>query len=243
MEAGAQQYERGAFEQALGALDTSLFDHVPTQTSESDRRSLLALHHACREVHGSFAYLEIGSHLGGSLQAFLADARCTSIVSIDPRPARQPDTRGTFDYPDNTTARMLEHLASVPGAELGKLHTIEASTADVSPRDLPARPRLCLIDGEHTNEAALRDGRFCLEAVDGDGAIVFHDRRLVRGAIKELLDELAGVAHRGYPLMGSVYVVEAGEAPLLPAIRDALGPEEPGPFLLLDHPARVFPPP
>ena len=33
-----------------------------------------------------FAYLEIGSHLGGSLQVLIQDERCERIVSIDSRP-------------------------------------------------------------------------------------------------------------------------------------------------------------
>src|SRR5919204_195605 len=106
------------FEDALRALDTSLFEHVRSQTTELDRISLLALHNACREVHGRFAYLEIGSHLGGSLQVLVADQRCTSITSIDSRPESAPDVRGVSSYPGNATARMLERLAAVPGADL-----------------------------------------------------------------------------------------------------------------------------
>lgn len=82
----------------VDALDISLFESIGSQTSPGDRRSLLALHRACRETYGAFAYLEIGSHLGGSLQALIADPCCTAITSIDPRPASQPDARGdVFD--------------------------------------------------------------------------------------------------------------------------------------------------
>jgi hypothetical protein len=63
-------------------MDTSLFRPIESQTTEPDRRSLLALHAAIAE-RGPFDYLEIGSHLGGSLQAMVADPRCRSIVSID----------------------------------------------------------------------------------------------------------------------------------------------------------------
>ena len=128
------------FEAALGALDTGLFAHVRSQTSEHDRLSLLALHNACREFHGSFAYLEIGSYLGGSLQVLVVDRRCTSIVSIDPRPLSQPDVRGEFEYPKNSTQGMLDRLETVPGADLTKLQTIEASVEDVVVEQLPATP-------------------------------------------------------------------------------------------------------
>lgn len=229
------------FDEALRTLDTSLFARVKSQTGEADRLSLLALHNACRETYGEFSYLEIGSHLGGSLQVLIVDERCVSITSIDSRPARQPDVRGVFDYPDNSTARMIGCLESVPGADLAKLHTIEATTEDLSPDELPARPELCLIDGEHTVEAALRDARFCQAATGGDGAIAFHDRRLVRPAIEHYLDSLGEWPREGYPLLGSVYVVELGRTRLRPRVQALLaGHGEPKPFLT-DHPAGVYP--
>jgi hypothetical protein len=108
--AGVTEAARVSFERSLRALDLGLFAHVRSQTGDQDRLSLLALHNACREIYGEFSYLEIGSHLGGSLQVLIADDRCASIVSIDSRPARQPDVRGVFDYPGNTTERMLSRL-------------------------------------------------------------------------------------------------------------------------------------
>jgi hypothetical protein len=230
-----------SFDESLRSLDTGLFAHVQSQTGDEDRLSLLALHNACRESYGEFAYLEIGSHLGGSLQVLIVDDRCLSITSIDSRPERQPDVRGAFDYPGNSTARMLGRLEAVPGADLAKLHTIDATTADLAPADLPARSQLCLIDGEHTVEAALRDARFCREATGGNGAIAFHDRRLVRLAIERFLDELGTHPHEGYPLLGSIYVIELGETRLRPRVQELLtGRGEPKPFLT-DHPARRYP--
>jgi hypothetical protein len=237
------EHAQAGFEEALSSLDTRLFGHVRSQTGEEDRLSMLALHNACRRIYGEFSYLEIGSHLGGSLQVLIADDRCVRVVSIDSRPARQPDERGpVFEYPENSTQRMLAQLESVPGADLAKLQTIEATTAEISPGDLPARPQLCFIDGEHTVEAALRDARFCRAATREEGAIVFHDRRVVRGAIERFLEELDVVPHDGYPLLGSVYVVELGEVRLRPIGQELLaGWGEPRPFLT-DHPARRFPP-
>lgn len=159
----------------VAALDTTLFAAIESQTIEPDRLSLLALHAAAAE-RGPFRYLEIGSHLGGSLQALVADLRCTVIVSIDTRPASQPDDRGQrFHYEDNSTERMLSLLDEVPGTDLSKLRTFEAGTDVLSAAELPGAPALCLIDGEHTSEAALRDARFCLEAVGETGIIAFRD--------------------------------------------------------------------
>jgi hypothetical protein len=160
-------------------LDVGLLDAIESQTSTADRRSLLALHGTMLTMLGTFRYLEIGSHLGGSLRALVAEPGCTHITSIDPRPLVQPDERPEigyrWEYADNSTERMLALLGAVPGADLGKVTTIELSTEDIDPGSLPHRPDLCFIDGEHTNRAALRDAGFCLAAVGDRGVIAFHD--------------------------------------------------------------------
>jgi hypothetical protein len=215
--------------QMIADRDTSLFGYVGSQTSDADRRSLLAIHHALARRADPFSYLEIGSHLGGTLQAFIADPRCRRIVSIDPRPAAQPDDRGQmFAYAENTTARMVSLLATVPGADMAKLETIELSTEDLAPGRLP-RPDLCLIDAEHTYAAALRDARFCRAAMQGAGAILFHDREVVEPAILDFLRETTGPV-TAYPLRGSFFVIELGaDPPLLgdPGVAASLGPPHP----------------
>jgi hypothetical protein len=202
-----------SFEKALRSLDDRLFGYVPTETTLLDRYSLLALYNACHEAFGSFAYLEIGSHLGGSLQVLLADERCTSITSIDSRPPSVQDAQvETIAYPENSTERMLKYLEFVPGGDLSKLRTIEASTEAVSPDELEERPRLCFIDGEHTVEAALRDARFSRAAIGDDGVIAFHDRVVVRPAIDALLAELEAIPHEAYPLPNQLFIVSLGRA-------------------------------
>jgi hypothetical protein len=76
--------------------DVTLFDHIAlTQSEPDDRKALLAIHDAVAR-RGPFTYLEIGSYLGGSLQAVVADPRCKHIISIDPRPEAPPDERGGY---------------------------------------------------------------------------------------------------------------------------------------------------
>jgi hypothetical protein len=200
----------GAIEDRIRALDTSLFEAVPSSTSQDDRRSLLALHD-CLASRGSFSYLEIGSHRGGSLQPALLDPRCRQIVSIDLRPASQADDRpefGEFSYSDNTTAGMVENLHRVPGADLSKLRTVEQSTEDLHPEEFDP-PDLCFIDGEHTSRAALRDARFCRDVMRGRGVIAFHDSYAVEAGILRFLRETPR-PHRAYSLRSSVFVVELG---------------------------------
>ncbi len=203
--------------QRIAGHDISLFDAIETQLSDDDRRSLLALHAAVRDSYETFAYLEIGSYLGGSLQAVIRDPACSAIVSIDSRPPVQPDERGfVYEYPANSTERMRSALTSLPGADLEKMQTIDASTSELDPTSVAVAPQLCLVDGEHTDAAMLRDARFCLATLAGDACIAFHDTQVVYRGLDEFIRELslAGVVHRTYFLPRSVFVVEIGASRL-----------------------------
>jgi Methyltransferase domain len=202
----------------IAALDPTLFDTIASETTRNDRRSLLALHQACADDTEGFAYLEIGSHLGGSLQVLVRDPRCRRIVSIDARPLRQPDERGPeWRYRENSTERMRGQLGALPDADLGKLETIDASTADIDPASIAPPPTLCFVDGEHTDDAVLRDARFCRQVISDDGWLAFHDTGIVYGGLTAFLEELAdeGVEHRSYFLPDSIVAVELGEPRLL----------------------------
>jgi len=206
-------------------LDTGLFDPILAQTLPEDRRALLGLHEGAASRYGSFVYLEIGSYLGGSLQALVRDPRCVGIISIDPRPEAPPDKRaGTWTYEDNTTAHMVGLLEELPGADLSKLTTFELGTEALSRDALPMRPHYCFIDGEHTDEASLRDGRFCAEALGGRGVIAFHDDDVVRGGIEALLREAWGDVSMAVSFNGSVFALELGGTGILrsPAVERAI---------------------
>ncbi len=189
--------------------DLSAFAHIGSQTFDGDRRSLLALRELAA-ADGGFAYLEIGSHLGGSLQPFVVDPRCTAIISIDSRPPSQPDNRlpagEHFHYEGNTTDRMLSLLAAIPGADLRKLTTIEAGTQAIDPASLGVEPALCFIDGEHTDMAVIRDALFCAAAAPRS-MIAFHDRGVVGRAINAFIRVSGGY---GYPLPDDIFVVDLG---------------------------------
>lgn len=218
----------------IGALDVGLFSFVPMQALESDARALLALHAAVAAASDPFAYLEIGSFRGGSLQALVADARCSRLMSIDPRTAETPDeTRGAYTYEENTTAAMLEHLSRVPQADMAKLATFETTTEAMSPAALPQRPDCCFIDGEHSNEAVLTDARFCADALEGAGVIAFHDWGIVRPAIRAFVRErrrdisfALAVNRPPEPASGyGVFALELGDRGILrhPALERATG--------------------
>src|SRR4051795_12776182 len=94
-------------------LDDDLFSAIESQTTDRDRRSLLALHSAVASNRPSFSYLEVGSYLGGSLQALIRDRRCAHVMSVDTRTREAPDKRSRmWSYEDNSTTRMLERLST-----------------------------------------------------------------------------------------------------------------------------------
>ncbi|HLX19513.1 MAG TPA: class I SAM-dependent methyltransferase [Gaiellaceae bacterium] len=223
-----------ALDDRIEALDPDLFSFVPMQAIDSDARALLALHAAVAAAATPFAYLEIGSFRGGSLQALVADPRCSCLMSIDPRTTETPDeTRGAYTYVENTTASMLEGLSRVPGADMSKLSTFETTTVEMSSAALPQRPDCCFVDGEHTDEAVLTDARFCAEALEGAGVIAFHDWGIVRSAIKAFIRErrrdisFALAINRPYrPSAGfGVFALELGDNGALryPALERATG--------------------
>jgi hypothetical protein len=212
-----------AFSGRLARLDLSLFAAIPSQTSDADRRSLLAIQEAVRARVPAYAYLEIGSHLGGTIQPYVVDPLCTHVFSIDRRPPSQPDERGpVYDYPDNATAPMLALLRALSPQGVGKVRCWDADARDVDPAAVSPRPALCFVDGEHTDRAVRSDAAFCLRVLGGSGVVAFHDAPVVYNGLFEIVEELgrAGTPFVAYHLPDTVFVIEVGDFPvhLSPAV-------------------------
>lgn len=204
------------FSERLANLDITLFEKIESQSTDDDRRSLLAVQLAIGNLIGPFSYLEIGSYLGGSIQPYLLDERCTRIISVDKRPEVQPDARGyDWVYQNNTTARMIELLKTVSD-DTSKLETFDGDTSEVKPAQVGEKVDLCFIDGEHTDVAVVRDFRFCLEVLKDNGAIMFHDAQITYNGIAECIDYLQknNIKFRAYPLPSVAFLVEIGDFPL-----------------------------
>jgi hypothetical protein len=211
-----------SIESRVAELDTTLFDDIPSQTSADDRRSLLAIHAAVAARRSPFSYLEIGSHLGGSIQPYLRDRRCARIISIDKRPLNVADERlgndavhnhgPKYEYPENSTQRMLENLTRVSSEGVRKVVTFETDAGDLNPALLPCQAEICFIDGEHTNGAAERDFAFCCSVVADPGVICFHDSEIVFQAISNIVERLKSDRRpfRAYNLPSSVFVIDLG---------------------------------
>jgi Methyltransferase domain len=205
------------FEALIENLDLKLFEKIPSQSTELDKHSLLAVQNAVRELKSDYNYLEIGSYLGGSIQPYLLDDKCARIYSIDKRPPIQPDARGIdYAYQNNTTARMIEKLMEVAPEKMNKITTIDGDTAEISALQVADKVQLCFIDGEHTDAAVLRDFKFCCDVLDTNGAIAFHDSQITYNGIAESLKFLDGksIKYNAYILPNIVFVIEIGDFPL-----------------------------
>ena len=180
----------------IEALDTTIFSIQPAQYS--DRTSFLRVQKLIRLLKPGYAYLEIGSDIGGSLLPHLLDPNCAAAMSIDPRPALQRDERGIdFHYVGNSTAGMLAELGKhVTPAELNKLTTFEDDASAIDPVQLGLQADLVLIDGEHTNLAAFSDFLAVLPMIAADAIVTFHDANLVGDTIQIIQRFLA---HRQTP--------------------------------------------
>jgi hypothetical protein len=213
------------FDAAIAALDLRLFEKIESQSSDEDKRSLLACQSAVRELRPKYNYLEIGSYLGGSIQPYLLDPRCEQIISIDKRPAVQPDARGVdYTYLNNSTARMMENLSQV--ADTSKITTLDGSTKDLDAGQVDPRIDVSFIDGEHTDEAVFADFRFCIDVMTKSGAVLFHDASVTYNGIQRCIAYLdnSQTDYRAYSLPNIVFVIEIGDFPIhrSPAILDRL---------------------
>ena len=200
-------------QELVKALDARVFI-VPTQTTEADRVSLLRLQNIVADTYPGYRYLEIGSHLGGSIFPHLINSRCASIVSIDSRPTSQPDERGQVcGYEDNSSATMIRVLSEAARENAAnKVRTIDRNAAEVSPADVGPGVRLVLIDAEHTNRAAFRDFTRAFKMIEPDAIIAFHDSNLLVDALWNIEEFLSfiGQPNWGFYLPDQVYAVAVG---------------------------------
>ena len=138
----AESVVQERFDERLESFDLRLFEKISSQTSDGDKRSLLAIQRGLRALADGYVYLEIGSYLGGSLQPHLLDERCRHIYSIDKRPLSQPDARGiNYVYQHNSTARMLENLRGVDSAAVAKIATIDNDAKNIGKERIERRPQ------------------------------------------------------------------------------------------------------
>lgn len=205
------------FETLIKERDLKLFEKVESLLTNNDKGSLLACQKGVRELLPEYTYLEIGSYMGGSLQPYVQDQRCGKIYSIDKRPPVAPDVSG-FDrnYKNNTTETMLGNLREVSEEGTAKIVCLEGDVSEIDPARVEVKPQLCFIDGEHTDEAAMRDFKFCFQVMAENGAILFHDSAIIYNSLWDIIKmvEEKGLKFRAYNIADFVFVLELGDFPL-----------------------------
>ena len=176
----------------ISKRDVRLFNEIKSQTGPEDKKSLLLLQNFARKSKNPYVYLEIGSHLGGSIQPHLVDPKCIKIYSVDKRPIIQPDAfhKSGCEYPGNSTQRMLNNLEKVSKEGMLKIECFDCDASEIKPELISPKPDFCFIDGEHTNRAVVSDFTFCKSALNNDGIIAFHDSERTSDAINNIIAEL-----------------------------------------------------
>jgi hypothetical protein len=222
----------------IDRLDTALFDGVTSQSNIADRMSWLAIQRAIRCRVERYAYLEIGSYLGGSMQAYLVDPSCALIYSIDRRvPVAEDDRPREIWYERNTTELMLRNLERLDADQVGKVRTFDAAVVELDPLDFSVQPAVCFIDGEHTRSAVLADFEFCLRVSRPDAVIYFHDAGVVAAGLADVLAGLRArsIAHAAAKLGGSTFAVELGCENVLRDLRASTVAEDAERWLRREH--------
>jgi len=203
------------FEHRLRELDLSLFATIDSQSDDGDRRSWLTLQRVVRRLKNSYTYLEIGSHLGGSIQPHLLDPRCQRIYSIDKRPVEPPDDRHQrFRYDGNSTERMLSNLRALDPNQVAKVFCFDSDARGVDLTQISDPPDLCFIDGEHTKGAVLSDFDFCVRVCSSQAIICFHDDWIIYPALAEIIRGLRkrGTRFAAFKLHGSTFAIALGSS-------------------------------
>lgn len=194
----------------IESLDISLFAQIMSQTTDADRKSLLAVQACVREAVEEYVYLEIGSYLGGSIQPHLLDPKCRKIYSIDKRQLASPDERAEVPgYPGNSEEHMLSLLAAIDAEQARKIECFNGQTNSISPASIREAPNLCFIDGEHTPEAVVADFDFCRKVCAPGATIVFHDAQIVFRGLRSIISRVkrGGGQFSTHALADVVYVV------------------------------------
>jgi hypothetical protein len=191
-----------------------LFNAILSETNSEEKRALLLLQRCVRKS-GKYVYLEIGSHLGGTIQPHYVDPECKLIYSVDKRPLVQPDGRGwDYKYSENSTTRMLENLHKAFPSITKQLVTFDVDASNVNPSLIKEKPVLCFIDGQHTDKAVISDFEFCLAVCQPNAIIAFHDAWIVVRGIQRIKKALIDSSIRFEPIMlgGSIYAILLNEA-------------------------------
>jgi len=159
---------------------------VPSQLGKKDVETLISIMEFMSS-RGSYAYLEIGSYLGASLQWHLSNPLCKCVVSIDKRSTDKILDERQINYAYSVSTEDMINTLKSNGLPVDKLVTIDGTVDDiVDHRDFD----LAFIDAEHTNTAVYYDGNKCVQIMEENSVLMFHDDWIVYKGIEQLEEQL-----------------------------------------------------
>jgi len=153
---------------------------VPSQLSPGDSKTL----HAVMQQFNNYAYLEIGSYLGGSLHFHLTNPKCKHAISVDTRQTGQIRDERNIPYAYTTTTQDMLDIFLEHNIPTERLTTVDGSVAQVP----TAHIDLIFVDGEHTNSAVYADAKECVRFTPQ--VILFHDDWIVSQGLEAAAQEL-----------------------------------------------------
>ena len=149
--------------------------------------------------------LEIGAWYGFSTCVIASTAK--EVVSVDPHRVHEWDGRTPGVWSFETWRANVDKYAACPVTSV-------VGRSPAALRYLASVFDMAFIDGDHSYDAVLADGRECVGLMqDGyfcNGTLVFHDYGRVEGvmeAVQKLISD-AGLSLRGRGVTGSLAVVD-----------------------------------
>jgi hypothetical protein len=187
---------------------------IPSQLSTIDKKTLLLIKEAIREIKGNYNYFEVGSHKGDTLIPFLTDPYCQDIFSVDSRPSKVYDERGYEKvYIGNTTEAMVKRLSKYCSAEqLKKLLCCEG-TADstVTEAALIGEQKwfdLFLFRAETSSEELIADFEAAWKTAKESAIFIIYNSKLHKEAIEAIMKTAEKRHTVGYTLPENFFIIE-----------------------------------
>lgn len=191
--------------------DVTLYQLVPTQTSVGDRTSLLELQRVVRAKGVCYSYLEVGSFLGGTLTPLCLDSACRSMYSVDSRVLTAPNEGGALEseYGVHTSEAMRQRLFAATGFDVSRLTCFDSDIQEIPTDAISEKVDYALIDGEHTNDAVVRDFLSLERFLATDAVIAFHDYWCVKSGVDQIESHLRSQGRRflSVKLGGDVFAI------------------------------------
>ncbi len=110
---------------------------------------------------------------------------------------------------------MMKNLSRLDPSQLNKVHCFDADATEIDRRHIVSPPDVCFIDGEHTDEAVIRDYSFVSAVCAPDAVIYFHDAPIIHGGLAAIVRELKAqkTMFRAYKLKGSTFAIMLARSP------------------------------